>query len=191
MDQQTISKERWLQAQEAERSFHQEDFATGFKHYAESYRQYFNHLEIDTDLKGKDVVEIGPADFPALSHCINAGEGSLIIEPMPSEYLKRSGFKINTGLAEDTEYKADEVWLFNILQHVMNPYKIVERAKRQASVIRFFEPINYGVNDCHPWNLTIDMFNNWFGDCVKYYPANQPVKNFHTWECVYGVWHKN
>ncbi|HEU5290949.1 MAG TPA: hypothetical protein VFU05_09925 [Cyclobacteriaceae bacterium] len=187
---QTISKERWDAAQIAERSFHKEDFQTGYNHYAESYRQYFQHLGIDYDLQGKNIVEIGPADFPALAYCKNAGTGSIIIEPMPSEHLKRFGLTIKTDLAEDAEYQADEVWLLNVLQHVMNPYEIVERAKKQASVIRFFEPINYGIDDCHPWNLTMDMFREWFGEVVKYYPPNQPVKNFHTWECAYGVWIK-
>jgi hypothetical protein len=185
-----VTNERWQQAQAAERAFHNEPFEQGFEHYRESYHQYFQHLQIDSDLKGLNIVEIGPADFPALAYCTNRGEGCLIIEPMPSEYLKRFDIPISTAMAEDAEYKADEVWLFNVLQHVIDPYKPVERAKAQSKVVRFFEPIDYGVNECHPWNLTMEMFKEWFGDCVKFYPAGQEVHNFHTWECAYGVWVK-
>lgn len=186
-----ITHERWLQAQAAEREFHTEDFDTGNAHYAESYRQYFSFVGIDpSDLKGKNIVEIGPADFPALANCNNIGPGSLIIEPMPSEYLKRAGLPICTELAETAKYTADEVWLFNVLQHVIDPHKIVASAKRSARVIRFFEPVNYGTNECHPWNLTMQMFSDWFGDCVQYYPKNDTAVKFHTWECAYGVWEK-
>jgi hypothetical protein len=184
-----VTRERWLQAQEAERKYHTEDFQTGFDHYGISYAQYFKHTGVDSDLKGKNICEIGPADFPALAYCKNVGDQSLIIEPMPSEYLKRFGFKIVTELAEDAIYKADEVWLFNVLQHVMDPGKIVENAKASAKIIRFFEPINYGTNEAHPWNLTLEMFQNWFKK-VNYYPFNENAVKFHTWECAYGTWEK-
>lgn len=185
-----VTPERWQQAQAAERSFHNEPFEVGYDHYAISYHQYFWHLGIDSDLQGKKIVEIGPADFPALGYCSNIGE-SFIIEPMPSEHLKRFNIPVMQECAEDAEYKADEVWLFNVLQHVIDPYKIVERAKAQSDVVRFFEPIEYGIDQCHPWNLTHDMFKGWFGDCVKIWEAGQQVINFHTWQCCYGVWRKN
>lgn len=145
---------------------------------------------MEFDLKGKVIVEVGPADFPALAYCYNIGVGSLIIEPMPSAHLKASGIPVLEAMAEDVVYQADEVWLFNVLQHVIDPYAIVERAKKQAKVIRFFEPIDYGIDECHPWNLTEKMFREWFGDCVKLWAAGQDVKNFHTWQCAYGTWVK-
>lgn len=182
-----ITHDRWLKAQAAERQFHNEDFETGKRHYANSYLQYFAYLNI-IDPVGV-ICEIGPADFPALGY-ISHAKGSLIIEPMPSDHLKRFNIPILQMMAEDAIYKVDEVWLFNVLQHVVDPYKIVERAKSQSDCIRFFEPINYGINDCHPWNLTMEMFENWFGDCVQHYPFNDNAKQFHTWECAYGVWRK-
>lgn len=185
-----ITKPQWLAAQAAERKFHNEEFQTGFMHYGQSYAQYFKHLGIETDLRYKNIVEIGPADFPALAYCNNVGAASMIIEPMPSEYLYKFRILVCTTVAEDCYYKADEVWLFNVLQHVMDPHKIVERAKKQADVIRFFEPINYGIDECHLWNLATDMFKEWFGDCVQHYPGGQQVINFHTHECAYGVWRK-
>lgn len=184
-----VSKETWQAAQIEERKFHTEGFHEGREHYGLSYDQYFKYLGIDKDLQGKNIVEIGPADFPALAYCKNLGEKSLVIEPMPSENLKLSGLNIITDLAEDAIYEADEVWLMNVLQHVIDPNLIVERAKKQSKVIRYFEPINYGIDVCHPWNLIKEMFEDWFGE-VNYYPANPEAFRFHTWECVYGVWRK-
>lgn len=183
-----IELSRWQKAQEAERKFHNEDFETGKAHYAKSYKQYFLWLSINPDLKGMNVIEIGPADFPALGYCANIGANSLIIEPMPSDFLRRFNLPVSTDMAEDAVYNADEVWLFNVLQHVRDPYAIVERAKKQAKVIRFFEPINYGIDDCHPWNLTMEMFRDWFGDCVRHYKGNPQAEAFHTHECAYGIW---
>lgn len=186
-----ITQERWQQAQEAERKFHNESFDEGYAHYMKSYQQYFKYLGIDPNtFSSNKIVEIGPANFPALAYYRNNNVGSIIIEPLPSEYLKRFGIPIKTEPAEYCEYEADEVWLFNVLQHVLDPNLIVERAKKQAKVIRFFEPTNYGVDECHPHNLTMEMFNDWFGACVKYYPKNDTAVNFHRWECAYGVWEK-
>lgn len=175
--------ERWQLAQIEERKFH-----TGsFDHYMESYKHYFKYLGIKPGLENKKIVEIGPADYPALAYCSDIGE-SFVIEPMPSEVLKTFNIPIVTDCAEDVFYQADEVWLMNVLQHTIDPNKIIERAKKQAKVIRFFEPINYGVDECHLWNFTLEDFKNWFGDSVEYYPKNETAKNFHTWECAYGIY---
>lgn len=184
-----ITHERWQQAQIAERGFHTEGFETGRVHYAHSYRHYFSYLDINPALNGLRVVEIGPADFPALAYC-SGTQNCLIIEPLPSDHLRRFDLPIVQGLAENEHYEADEVWLFNVLQHVLDPYKIVERAKKQTKVIRFFEPINYGVNDAHSWNLTMEMFKEWFGECAQHYPGRTDLNYFHTHECAYGVWRK-
>lgn len=177
---------QWQQAQENERKFHTMNKEQGIKHYEKVYQQYFKYLNIDTDLKNKVVCEIGCADFPALHYCKNIG-ASFIIEPMPSEILKTFGIRLETFLAENVDFAGvDEVWLFNVLQHTMSPDEIIKNCKK-AKTIRFFEPINYGVDLCHLHNLTFEMFLNWF-EVAKYYPANNNNNNFHTHECCYGVW---
>jgi hypothetical protein len=179
----------WIKAQEAERKYHTMGFEEGIKHYSKTYRQYFDYLGIDPDLKGKRVAEVGPADFPALMICKNRNE-SFIVEPLPSKYLKSFRIWVDQRIAEDVDFSdCDEVWLLNVLQHVQDPYKIVENAKK-AKVVRWFEPINYGVDECHLWNLTLDMFKEWFGE-VNYYPKNEKAEAFHQWECCYGVWRNN
>ena len=182
-----VELQTWYDAQREERKFHCDEFDPGFFKYGFVYDQYFKYLDIKLDQNGKKIVEIGPADFPALAYCNNYSKDSYVIEPMPSEHLKRSGIKIVDRPAENVNIEADEVWLMNVLQHVIDPHKIVERAKK-AKVVRFFEPINYGVDECHLWNLTTGMFKEWFGDCVNYYPKNNNYINFHQWECAYGVY---
>jgi hypothetical protein len=176
----------WKAAQIEERKYHYLSREEGIKHYAKSYENYFHYLGIDKNLKNKLIAEIGPADFPALAFCENIGY-SYIVEPLPSVILKTFGIGIVQKKAEELTFgQCDEVWLFNVLQHVEDPGKIVENAKL-ARCVRFFEPINYGVDACHLHNLTLEMFQDWFGE-VNYYPKNEKAIAFHQWECAYGVW---
>ena len=191
-----VSKEQWLAGQEIERAHHDEiNKENGYQHYKESYEQYFKHVEIDKDVGEKIIAEIGPADYPALLYCKNQGV-SVIVEPMPSKTLedicKENGFILEKELAEDAELPiCDEIWLFNVLQHVMDPDKIIDRCKEASDIIRFFEPINAGTGPEHHHEFDLDYFRKHFGDCVKHYPKNNEAINFHRWECAYGVWKRN
>jgi len=193
-----IDNEKWLKAQAAERRFHKDPFRIGLNAYYQSYMQYFKHLGLDFNCHGKSIIEIGPADYPALFYCYDYLLG-YIIEPMPSSILKEliSG-KTLTHIdrpAEDIDWSKEfpavsEIWLFNVLQHVKDPDMIIEKCKQQTEAICFFEPINCGISDCHLWSFDLEYFRTHFGDCVKHYPGNPDARNFHTHECAYGVWSK-
>lgn len=194
-----ITQEKWLKAQAAERRFHTQPFSIGLEAYFQSYRQYFEFLDLDFNCKGKTIIEIGPADYPALTFCHSYSIG-YIIEPMPSSILKElvKGKKLVhiDQPAEDITWSmfdipVHEVWMFNLLQHVKDPDYIINKSKEIAQKICFFEPINCGTNDCHLWSFDLDYFRRYFGDCVKHYPGNPDAKNFHTHECAYGVWQKS
>jgi hypothetical protein len=200
------TKEQWEAAQLAERQHHLLDFETGFACWKERYGRYFEWIgdgEGRIDVSGKWVVEIGPADFPALAYC-NDFQRGVVVEPMPSLLLQRCA-KLSDHIyvleRPAEEFILDlyparspfvEVWLFNVLQHVMDPDLIIRNAQKYADVIRFFEPLNYGTDVCHLHNFTLEDFRNWFGDeVVKYYPMSPGAGNFHEHECAYGIWKKN
>lgn len=192
-----IEHSRWLKAQQAERRFHTQPFETGYEAYRQSYRQYFEHLGMSFDCQEKTILEIGPADYPALAYCTNY-EHSYIIEPMPGSILQEliKGRPIThiAKPAEDICWQSDlpmvdEVWLFNVLQHVKDPAGIILNSMETAHKVRFFEPINCGTSDCHLWNFTLEYFRDQFGDLfVKHYRGNPGAVNFHTHECAYGTW---
>jgi hypothetical protein len=189
-----ITQERWNEAQIAERKAHIHSFEDGRAWYGKIYQRYFDYIGLSLDVQGKSILEIGCADFPALGYCHNIGK-SYIIEPMPSDYLNRmiEGKDITLfkePCEELTLPKVDEVWLLNVLQHVIDPDVIINQCKDAAKVIRFFEPINYPIEPCHPHQFTLDYFRGHFGDCVKHYPMNPTEPEFHTWENAYGVYEK-
>ncbi|QQS17297.1 methyltransferase domain-containing protein [Candidatus Saccharibacteria bacterium] len=54
---------------------------------------------------------------------------------------------------------ADEVWLYNVLQHTTDPQKIFENVLRylkSGGVFRFFDWIETGTNVAHPISLTAE-----------------------------------
>lgn len=198
-----ISMERWQQAQNAERKLHTLGLEEGINHYQKTYQHYFAFVQLGFDLGGLSVMEVGPADFPALRYCKNYA--GIVIEPMPSEHLqqfcKDAGVILFESPMENIDenmeglqaiqksgsvWLADEIWLFNVMQHIIDPQAFVAKCKSLARRIRFFEPINYPTSEYHPHTYTMEDFRNWFGDCVKEYKGGS-VAGFHESDCAYGV----
>ncbi len=193
-------REKWKIAQREERRIHDvhsNDMKQGLIDYESTYLQYFEKLQTSFTQNGKTILEIGPADFPAVFYCDGYIQAH-IIEPLPSPFLKslltkKPYITLYDVPAEDMEFpKVDEVWILNVLQHTMNPGLILDKAKKAAKVIRFFEPINDDTDICHLHSFTADYFRSFFGDVVKIHTASKGIlRNFHEKECAYGVWHKH
>jgi len=161
-------------------------------HYECTYSKYFQYLGIEKDQENKTIIEVGCADFPALEICTNV-EG-ILIEPLPSNLLNelvmfRPDLTLITEKVEDIkELEADEVWLLNVMQHVQDPDKFINKCKEWADVVRFFEPIDWPIEIYHPHTFDENWYRSHFGDSVKRYTGTD--REFHTAHCAYGVWKK-
>lgn len=189
-DMTAISKDQWLIAQTAEKEMHTMSYEEGSKHYKHSYDCYFKYLGIGYNHSTKTIIEIGCADFPALEHC-KVLKG-ICVEPMPSSILKeiakRKKLEIIQAPVEEIDLpKCDEIWLLNVMQHIIDPDLFVSRCKDAAKIIRYFEPIDYPTCIYHPHTFTLNQFKNWFNDAKRY---NDKVPGFHEAECAYGTWIK-
>lgn len=193
MTKKAITQERWDKAQIGEKKFHeQESLEKSYEHYKNTFNYYFKYLDINNeDLKGKKILEIGPARCAGLLYCENFGT-SYIVEPTVyegvQEYYDKKGIGIIRELFEDAELpEVDEVWMFNLMQHVKDPDVLIEKAKRVSKVIRFFEPIDLPTNNEHPFTFSEADYKGYFGDCVKIYESiGEP--GFHGAKCVYGIY---
>ncbi|KKS77420.1 MAG: hypothetical protein UV51_C0007G0018 [Candidatus Woesebacteria bacterium GW2011_GWC1_42_9] len=151
---------------------------------------------MDFHQPNKTILEIGCSDYPALFYCDSYKNG-YIIEPQQNDILKTlcatQGIVILPGVAEDVPFpEVDEVWIFNLLQHVMDPALIISKSKAASRIIRFFEPINCKPLDIgHLHDFDLDYFNSSFSGCAKHYPSNPNAEKFHAHECAYGVWEKH
>ncbi len=186
---------KWLNAQKHEIFHHQKQFNPSLddsnsKFYFGLYDGYFKLLGLDYDLNGQSVVEIGPAKIAGLCFCKNYGK-SYIIEPLVFQdtidfYNSKDITVINEPAETCNIPKVNQIWLFNVLQHVIDPLAIIENCKKSADVIYFFEPINYPTDDLHIHRLSTELFKKGFDDnCVKIYKGNS-MNNFHTADCAYG-----
>lgn len=187
--------QRWQIAQQEERKHHSGTLAEGVHAYKHTYDQYLKYTGSSFDQAGKKIIEIGCADVPGIYYCSGYQEG-IVIEPMPSEILKElvanKPIIIIPRPAEHITFpKCDEVWLFNVLQHVIDPDVIIEKSKEAANIVRFFEPINDHIDVCHLHSFTLDYFKKHFGESTKHYEDHKGrVQGFHEHECAYGAWEK-
>jgi len=120
------------------------------------------------DMEGKSVLDIGAGATSLLLKCVNV-QGK-IIDPLkfPDWVMQRyaaAGIVFERKKAEDMniEEKFDECWIYNCLQHVEDPEKIIMNVRKSAKIIRIFEWIDTQPNEGHPRTLTEEKLNASFG----------------------------
>ena len=133
------------------------------------------------DLKGISVIDVGAGPYSLLLKCVNFKK-AIAIDPLmdkfPQWILKRyDALKIipvkASGEKLDGVTKVDEIWIYNVLQHVTDPKKVIDGMKKIAKTIRLFEWINTGTNIGHLHNLTKKRLDRWLGGEGKSEQLNQ------------------
>jgi len=118
------------------------------------------------DMKGKSVLDIGGGPSSLLLKAVNLSRGKVVD---PIEYpqwtrdrylLKNIEYSCNVGEEIDEE-GWDEVWIYNCLQHAVDPAEILRNAKKAAKVLRIFEWIDIPAHDGHPHELTERSLTEW------------------------------
>jgi len=142
------------------------------------------------DLRGKSVLDIGGGAYSLLLKAVNFKKhldggnlGACVIDPLDHPewvkmryqsagiFFKRmAGEDINTvaRLAyEERPYaddeKFDEIWIYNCLQHVRDPQKIIANALAVSKLIRIFEWVDIPTSPGHLHVLKEEKLNEWLG----------------------------
>lgn len=127
------------------------------------------------ELGAKDVLDIGGGPASLL---LKASKNSVRTVADPCDYPEWVGMRYKAQginyqrvkgedvdtITKDTKY--DEVWLYNCLQHVDDPEKIIKNALgalKPGGVFRIFEWINTPTNTAHPHSLTKAQLDAWIG----------------------------
>lgn len=119
------------------------------------------------DMGGKSVLDVGGGPTSLLLRCKNVR--GKIVDPLPMPTWVKAryaecGIELSETKAEEMQESGfDEVWLYNVLQHVENPAKVVERVKRAGRVVRVFEWINIPADPLHPHSFTEASMTQLFG----------------------------
>jgi hypothetical protein len=188
---------RWQEAQEVE--LHDHGISSyDLKFYQNMYKNIFNFLKIDDKniFQNKVIVEVGPAFFPCLLDIKT--KKSIVIEPLfdkfeqkiKNNYYDNNIVCISLPLEQINieDVKCDEIWIFNVMQHILDPDIFLEKAIKCSKIIRIFEPINCETNIAHPHRYTFEYFINKFNNFkhnLELYNG-ETILDFHLADCIYG-----
>lgn len=144
----------------------QRHYATrmGLKELSNSQFSFYYNLD------GKSILDIGGGPTSLLLKCVNYDKVK-VIDPLSypdwiTERYAYANIEYERICGEDViETGYDEVWIYNVLQHVIDPIVIVNNAKRAGKIIRLFEWLEIGVAPGHPHNLLEDEMNEWLDGC--------------------------
>lgn len=126
-------------------------------------QQWFNFM-----VDNKSILDIGGGPTSMLLKTFGLTKGKVYD---PIEYpawtiarYKCKGIDVAVEYGENVNESGwDEVWIYNCLQHVTDPAKIIDNAKRAAKVLRIFEWIDIPPHEGHPHMLTKDFLDKCIG----------------------------
>lgn len=159
-----ISVQRWLEANEGEKSHW--NTVLNSKELTEREDGYYRHAAVMFLQKDNptniSVIDIGGGPLSlTLHHDLG---NCLVIDPilLTPPYMKNyteHGISFIQSTAEDfladyTDKVYDEVWMYNCLQHTIDPDFIMENLWRVGKVLRISEPTNTPINTLHPHSFT-------------------------------------
>lgn len=122
------------------------------------------------DLAGKSVVDFGCGPVSMLLKTFNGGE-LVGVDPcdypewVDARYLAH-GVEVFRQTGESVEWDEktfDEAWIYNCLQHVEDPAKIISNMRKCARLIRLFEWVDMPPTIGHPHMLNATVLDRWLG----------------------------
>ncbi len=171
-------------------------------YYAEKMEIYFSSLK-SIDLFKQSILDIGSNAISMLLKSYNGGKLTVVdpigIPKWALERYKAANINYVQKMAEDfnDNFEYDECWIYNVLQHVKDPEKIIKSAIKQSKVLRIFEWIGEYHNPdkkedelnkkLHPNILTEADLNKWIGKNGTVEEVNTPVLKG---KAYYGVFIK-
>lgn len=138
------------------------------KHYVYARLMGLQQQHYSFDVHNKNILDIGGGPSSILLKTTNLMSGK-VVDPIvyPQWTLMRYNHKniaVQVGPGEDVnETGWDEVWIYNCMQHAIDPEKIIHNALNAAPVLRIFEWIDVPAHDGHPHELTEASLNKWIG----------------------------
>ena len=120
------------------------------------------------DVENRSVIDIGGGPVSLLLKSVNRGR-SVVADP--GEYpawvrmrYQECGIEYWRTNAEDISgYTFDEAWIYNTLQHVESPKRVIAVARELAYVVRIFEWIGLDPYPGHPHRLEKELLDEWLG----------------------------
>lgn len=114
------------------------------------------------------ILDVGGGPVSMLLKTAELEEG-LVVDPLRYPYwtvlrygLKNINVKVCSG--EDMNERGwDEVWLYNCLQHTIDPERVIQNCLKAGKLLRVFEWLDIHPHEGHPHMLTEAGMNKWIG----------------------------
>lgn len=171
--------------------------------YVEETKQFFYATRMklgfvdyplsDIDFQGKSVLDIGSGPTSLLLKSKNYSK-AVALDPLMDRFpawvrerYKSVGIEPLALPAEeiDPTQKFDEVLIYNVLQHTIDPELIIQKALRVGKVVRIFEWLEVPTDDKHPHYLEAHKLDKWLGKKGMVEPVNEPY--MFSANCYYNV----
>lgn len=122
------------------------------------------------DFENKVVLDVGSGPTSMLLRGKNLRNG-FVVDPLMMKFPqwirdRYDSANLNWLSSKGEDFKTpyvDMALIYNVLQHVENPKKLIENVKSLADEIRVFEWINVNTDEKHIHKLTAPKLNEWFG----------------------------
>lgn len=122
------------------------------------------------DLQERSVLDIGGGPVSLLLKCVNLGSCA-VLDPgeFPSWIWERYDahdidcMRLPAEDLNPQRRSRDEVWIYNVLQHVEDPELVIEKAMAIGDTIRIFEWVDIEPYEGHPHKLTEADLDAWLG----------------------------
>lgn len=189
----------WEDAQRWEREWHgnaANSLGEEIKQIAYAKRmglEFYNDGKTPYNIRchGRSIVDIGGGPYSLLLKAHNATR-KVVVEPMEMplwvyERYRAAGVEVVSAKGEDIRLEGfDEAWIYNVLQHVEEPERIVANARRAARTVRIFEWIDTPPNIGHPQTLTREKLDAWLGGSGETEHLYDTERNLRG-PCYFGV----
>ena len=144
----------WQAAQRYEQQYWDREFNMSME--VQKQRLYARHMGIrSADLCGKSILDIGGGPASFLLQCRNFRRAT-VVDPLPAMDATRQRYaQDGINLVQETAEsftcleRYDEVWIYNVLQHVIDPQAVLKRAQACARVLRLWDWLDEPIKEGH------------------------------------------
>ena len=158
-----ISPERWAEAQEGETAFWTSADRTELCRYLDGLYTAFLDIRAQK-IKGLTVLDIGGGPMP-LAVLLELPVKSLtVVDPLPVAVTDPPNVTRHVTPAETYQGAlCDEVWGYNVLQHVIDPAAVIATAKAHALTrVRWFDWVDSPIASHHPHSISANWLREQF-----------------------------
>lgn len=138
------------------------------KHYVYARFMGLARSHYSFPVNGSSIIDIGGGPSSMLLKTTDLKRGK-VVDPIAYPEWTRQRYaahniEVSVDVGENvTDTGYDEVWIYNCMQHAIDPGKIIANAKAAAPILRLFEWIDIPAHDGHPHELTEATLNEWIG----------------------------